>query len=342
MKRHLNTLFIMTQGAYLHKDHESIVVDVEGEERMRVPTHNIASIVCFGNVLCSPFLLGHCADNRVPVSFLTERGRFLARVYGPTSGNVLLRREQYRKADDALETCRIAKWMITGKIGNSRTQIRRFVRDYYPQGMEAADKAIKVLDRCLRVLPKVEDVDEARGYEGEAAHAYFSFFDNFILRDGDSFRFNGRNRRPPLDRTNAMLSFMYTIVLNDVRGALETVGLDPSVGYLHRDRPGRPGLALDMMEEFRPWIADRVVLNLINRKEVGENEFDFDESGAVYMNTESRKKLLTQYQERKKEELRHPFLDESMSLGIMFFAQALLFARFVRGDIDAYPPLLVR
>lgn len=342
MKRHLNTLFIMTQGAYLHKDHESIVVKVEGEERMRVPTHNISSIVCFGNVLCSPFLLGHCAENKVAVSFLTENGRFLARVYGPTSGNVLLRREQYRKADDPFETCRIAKWMITGKIANSRTQIRRFVRDYHPQGLDEADETIKILDRCIRVLPKIDDVDEARGYEGEAAHAYFSFFDTFILRDGDAFRFHGRNRRPPLDRTNAMLSFMYTIMLNDIRGALETVGLDSSVGYLHRDRPGRPGLALDMMEEFRPWLADRVVLNLINRNEVGDDEFDFDESGAVYMNDESRKKLLTQYQERKKEELQHPFLDEMMSLGITFFAQALLFARFVRGDIDAYPPLLVR
>ncbi len=342
MKRHLNTLFVMTQGAYLKKDHESVVVTVEREERMRVPIHNIGGIVCFGNVLCSPFLLGHCAENRVSVSFLTENGRFLAAVRGPVSGNVLVRREQYRRADDPRERSRIASWFVTGKIGNARTQLRRFLREYHPEGFQPVEKCIQVLDRTLKKVVASADEDQIRGYEGEASKAYFAAMPHLIRKEGAEFEFAGRNRRPPRDRTNAMLSFAYTLLVHDVRSALETVGLDPSVGYLHRDRPGRPGLALDMMEEFRPWFADRLCLNLINRDQIRGEGFVFEGTGGVSMDDESRKTFLTTYQNRKKEELVHPYLDERMSLGLLFFAQGLLFARFLRGEIDAYPPLLVR
>lgn len=332
----------MTQGAYVHKDHESIVVSVDREERLRVPIHNIGSLVCFGNVLCSPFLLGHCAENRVGVSFLTEHGRFLARIAGNTQGNVLLRREQYRRADDVGARTAIARWIVMGKIANTRRSLRRFVNEHHPDGFEPLEGAADTLGRILKKVEQTNNLEVIRGHEGEASRAYFAVF-NHLIRNGDqAFAFTGRNRRPPLDRMNALLSFVYTILLHDIRSALEAVGLDPQVGYLHLDHPGRPGLALDLMEEFRSWPADRLCLALVNRSQIQPHHFEIKPSGAVLLNEAGRKTVLQAYQERKQQETRHPYLNEKMSVGIVFFAQGLLLARYLRGDIDAYPPFLMR
>jgi len=343
MKKHLNTLFVTTQGAYLFKEGETIVVKVEGEVRLRLPVHTIAGIVCFGNVLCSPFLLGFCAENNVAVSFLNERGRFLARVQGPVSGNVLLRREQYRKADDQGVAVEVAKSVLTGKLANCRTVLQRALRDH---GEKVNGDAIKQvssrLSYYLENLEKESQLDALRGIEGDAAHMYFSVFNELITAQKENFLFEERNRRPPLDNVNSLLSFVYTLLSHDVRSALESVGLDPAVGFLHRDRPGRPGLALDMMEEFRPFFADRLVLSLINLKKVQGKGFTKTESGAVLMSDETRKEVLVSYQNRKQEEIVHPFIGEKVHVGMLFFIQALLFSRFLRGELDAYPPFIWR
>jgi CRISPR-associated protein Cas1 len=341
MKKHLNTLFVTTQGAYLAKEGETVVVKVEKEIRLRIPVHTIGGIVCFGNVSCSPFLMGFCAENGVGISFLSERGRFLARVQGPVSGNVLLRREQYRRADDPCASADVARTILTGKIANSRTVLQRALRDHADK--MAADEvsyAVKRLGNHLDLLNQVQTLDALRGCEGDAAHCYFSVFDHLIISQKESFSFQERNRRPPLDNVNCLLSFLYTLLVHDIRSALESVGLDPAVGFLHRDRPGRPSLALDLMEEFRPFLADRLVLSLINLRQVQEKGFDKSDSGAVLMNDETRKKVLVAYQERKQEEIVHPFLDEKVTIGLLFHTQALLLARYLRGDIDGYPPFI--
>ena len=341
MKKHLNTLFVTTQGAYLSKEGESVLVRVEKETRLRVPVHTLGGIVCFGNVLCSPFLMGFCAERDVAISFLTEYGRFLARVQGPVSGNVLLRREQYRRADDMDVSARIARSMLTGKVANSRAVLRRALRDHTEKlNGTAVEEAARRLGHSLENMQSGPPLDTLRGIEGEAAHVYFSVFDHLIVSQKESFRFRERNRRPPLDRVNCLLSFIYTLLMHDVRSALETVGLDPAVGFLHRDRPGRPGLALDMMEEFRPFLADRLTLSLINLNQVQEKGFTQSESGAVLMNDETRKTLLVAYQIRKQDEIYHPFIEEKVTIGILFHMQALLLARFLRGDLDGYPPFI--
>ncbi len=343
MKKHLNTLFVTTQGAYLNKEGETVVVNVEKEVKLRLPIHTIGGIICFGNVMCSPFLLGFCAEKDVTVSFLTENGRFLARVQGPVSGNVLLRREQYRRADNPKATASIVKSILTGKLANCRTVLKRVLRDH-PDKVDtkliknAADKIGYSLESLQDDLP----LDVLRGIEGEAARVYFSVFDHLIIAQKQDFYFRERNRRPPLDRVNCLLSFIYTIVLHDVRSALETTGLDPAVGFLHRDRPGRPGLALDMMEEFRPFLADRLALSMINLNQLKPEGFTTVESGAVLMDDETRKALLTAYQKRKQDTIDHPYLNEKVSIGILFYSQALLMARFLRGDIDGYPPFIWR
>ncbi len=341
MKKYLNTLFVTTQGAYLAKEGETIVVKVDKEIRLRLPVHTMGGIVCFGNVSCSPFLMGFCAENGVGISFLTEHGRFLARVQGPVSGNVLLRREQYRKADDRQASADIARAVLIGKIGNSRTVLQRALRDHADK--IDADKvgfAIKRLNNYLEQLSKNRPLDEVRGCEGDAAHIYFSVFDNLIVAQKEEFSFQERNRRPPLDNVNALLSFVYTLLVHDVRSALEGVGLDPAVGFLHRDRPGRPGLALDMMEEFRSFLADRLTLSLINLRQVQGKGFYKSDSGAVLMTDDTRKTLLVAYQERKQGEIVHPFLEEKVSIGTLFHIQALLMARYLRGDLDGYPPFI--
>ena len=341
MKKHLNTLFVTTQGAYLAKEGETIVVKVEREARLRLPVHTIGGIVCFGNVSCSPFLMGFCAENGVGVSFLSEHGRFLARVQGPVSGNVLLRREQYRRADDPKVSTDIARAVLTGKIANSRTVLQRALRDHADK--MAADEvsfAVKRLSNYLNLLNQDQTLNALRGCEGDAAHIYFSVFDHLIIAQKEDFSFQERNRRPPLDNVNALLSFIYTLLVHDISSALETVGLDPAVGFLHRDRPGRPSLALDLMEEFRPFLADRLALSLINRQQVQGKGFQKSESGAVFMTDETRKTLLVAYQERKQEEILHPFLDEKVTIGLLFHMQALLMARYLRGDLDGYPPFI--
>jgi CRISPR-associated protein Cas1 len=341
MKKLLNTLYVTTQGAYLSKDGETISVSIEKEVKLRLPVHTIGGIVCFGNVMMSPFLMGFCAQNNVGVSFLTEYGRFLARIQGPVSGNVLLRREQYRKADSEAFSSGIAQAVLVGKISNCRTVVQRSVRDHGDKiNLDETGFVIKKLTNYIGQLNSELSLDAVRGMEGDAARNYFSVFNQLITAQKDDFIFHDRNRRPPLDNVNCLLSFVYTLLAHDVRSALECVGLDPAVGFLHRDRPGRPGLALDMMEEFRPFIADRLVLSLINLKQVQAKGFSRMENGAVLMNDETRKTVLVAYQERKREEIVHPFIDEKIQIGLLFHVQAMLLARHLRGDLDGYPPFI--
>ena len=301
MKKHLNTLFVTTQGAYLAKDGETVAVRIDGETALRVPLHTLGAIACFGNVGCSPFLMGFCGERNVGLSFLTENGRFLARVQGPVSGNVLLRREQYRRADDPVFSARIAAACVLGKVANCRTVLLRARRDHADRvDSDALQQAADRLSASMRRLQDDLDLDAVRGIEGDAARVYFEAFDHLIVREKDHFFMRGRSRRPPLDRVNCLLSFLYTLVLHDLRSALESVGLDPAVGYLHRDRPGRAGLALDMMEEFRP-MADRLALSLVNLGQLQAGDFVFSDSGAVRMSDAARKTLLVAYQKRKQE-----------------------------------------
>ena len=340
MKKHLNTLFVTTQGAYLSKENETVVVKVEREVRLRVPILTLDGIVCFGNVGASPFLMGFCAERDVSMSFLTENGRFLARVQGPVSGNVLLRREQYRRADDLDFSSRLARSVVTAKVANCRHVLQRGLRDHGEKiDGDVFQAAIKRLGESVERLKGPLSLDGVRGVEGDSAHVYFQAFDHLITRQKADFFFHQRSRRPPLDRVNCLLSFIYTLLMHDVRSALESVGLDPAVGYLHRDRPGRPGLALDMMEEFRP-LADRLAVSLINLGQVQARGFTISESGGVRMDDATRKNLLVAYQKRKQDVLRHPFLEEKMPLGLFFHTQALLLARFFRGDLDGYPPVV--
>lgn len=342
MKRHLNTLYVQTQGAYLGARGETVKVQVEGETRLRVPIHLIGSVVLFGRVSCSPALLALCAERGVSVAFLSEHGRFRCRVEGPVSGNVLLRREQYRRSDEPRATAELARAVVLGKIANSRTVVQRALRD------QAADDASlqAVAERLAALARQVQlrdlDVDSIRGLEGEAARSYFSIFDNLIKAKKEDFFFHRRSRRPPLDRVNAVLSFLYTLLLHDVASAAEATGLDPQVGFLHRERPGRPSLALDLMEELRPVLADRVALTLINQRQLKARDFRQEASGAVWLEEKGRRTVLEAYQQRKQDELRHPFLEEKMSLGLVPFVQARLLARCLRGELDGYPPFVWR
>lgn len=343
MKKHLNTLFVTTQGAYLAKDGETVAVRIDGEVKLRIPVHTLESIICFGNVSCSPFLMGFCAERDVTISFLSEYGKFLARVVGPVSGNVLLRREQYRRADDPDFSAEVAKAFITGKVANCRTVLQRALRDHGEKisATEDVNSGVSRLNTTIRRLQGNLNLDAIRGIEGDAAHVYFGVFDHLVIKNKEDFSFQQRSRRPPLDRINCLLSFLYMLILHDIRSALECTGLDPAVGYLHRDRPGRPGLALDMMEEFRP-VADRLAVSLINLNQVRAEGFKIGEGGGVHMDDKTRKVLLQTYQKRKQDILTHPFLAEKMPLGLFFHTQALLFARFLRGDLDGYPPVIWR
>lgn len=341
MKKLLNTLFVTTQGAYLSKEGETVVIKVDGEIAMRLPIHTLGGIVCFGNVSCSPFLMGFCAVSGVAVSFLTENGGFLAKVQGPVSGNVLLRREQYRKADDLMASALIARSILTGKLANCRTVLQRLLRDHSDKiDTDAISGASQRLVNAMRRLQTEASLDILRGIEGVSADAYFSVFNHLITSQKNEFSFCERSRRPPLDNVNCLLSFIYTLLMHDVRSALESVGLDPAVGFLHRDRPGRYSLALDIMEEFRPYIADRLALSLINLCQVQGKGFKKKESGAVLMDDGTRKTVLIAYQKRKQEVIEHPFLREKVEIGLLPYVQALLMARYIRGDIDAYPPFI--
>ena len=341
MKQLLNTLYVTTQGAYLARDGETVVVRVEQETRLRVPIHTLSSIVCFGQVSCSPFLMGLCAESGVALAFLTENGRFLARVHGSVSGNVLLRREQYRWADKEERSAAVARSVVMSKIANCRTVVLRALREK-PEGDGAKEMetAARRLGRLLETVAGPAGLDEIRGHEGDAARVYFGVFDHFVTASEEDFFFRGRNRRPPLDNMNALLSFVYTLLTHDVTAALEAVGLDPAVGFLHRDRPGRPSLALDLVEELRPVIADRLALSLVNRRQVQGSGFRRTESGGVVMDDETRKEVLVAYQKRKQEEIQHPFLGEKVAFGLVPYLQATLLARFIRGDLDGYPSFL--
>jgi len=341
MRQILNTLYVTTQGAYLSRERENVLVSVKRETKLRVPIHNLGGIVCFGQVSCSPPLLGLCGERNVLVSFLSEQGKFLARVQGPVSGNVLLRREQYRRADDEVSSAAIARTVVIAKIANSRTVLMRAARDR-PEDPSAKSlnlAAVK-LARMLRELKQPLVLEAVRGVEGKAARGYFGAFDHLITTNKEDFFFHVRSRRPPLDNLNALLSFLYSLLTHDSISALEATGLDPAVGFLHRDRPGRPGLALDLMEEFRPFLADRLALSLINRQQVRGKGFKKTESGAVMMDDETRKEVLVAYQKRKQEEIQHPFLEEKVEVGLLPFVQAMLLARYLRGDLDGYPPFL--
>lgn len=342
MKKHGNTLYVTTQGAYLSKNGETVEVLVDGSSRLKIPLHTLDGIVCFGQVSVSPFLMGACAERDVAVSFLTEHGRFLACVRGPISGNVLLRREQYRRADDPAKSAVLAHAFITGKIANSRAVLRRTARDH-PAKVNASllGETADSLTRCL-AQTRNAPVDVLRGIEGDAARCYFSVFGELITRNRQAFAFNGRSRRPPLDPVNCLLSFLYTLLCHDCRSALEAVGLDPQVGFLHRDRPGRPSMALDLMEEFRPVISDRVTLSLINLGQVQSEGFIKGGSNAVLMDDATRKTVLLAYQNRKQDVVEHPFLKEKMPVGLLFHVQASLLARFLRGDLDGYPPYIMK
>lgn len=343
MRQLLNTLFVMTQGSYLHLERETLRLDVEGQTKLRVPMHHIGGIVLFGNVMVSPFALHRCAEDGRSVAMMTQSGRFKARLEGPQSGNVLLRRAQHQMLDDLPGSIALIRMILAGKLQNSRALLLRGAR-------EAADETCAKrlrsgadsLAASLRALPKAENADVLRGIEGQAAREYFDTFTDMLRVNRDAFAMNGRTRRPPRDRINALLSFLYALLTNECASAVESVGLDPQVGYLHVLRPGRPALALDLMEEFRPVLADRLALTLINRQQIKPEDFEERPGGAVQMSDDARRTILTAWQERKQDELLHPQLQQRVPLGLMPMVQARLLARFIRGEADEYIPHMPR
>jgi len=341
MKRILNTLYVTTQGAYLRKEGESVVVRIEKENKLRLPLLSISGIVTFGNVLCSPFLLGSCAKHGISVNMLTEYGHYLGSFAGPASGNVLLRRTQYRWADDPEKTDSVVRSIVSGKVANARQVLLRTLREN-PDNSDLKKAVGHLKGTINRLQDEQLTSDNMRGMEGDAAKVYFGVFNELVAVNDKRLVFGGRSRRPPMDRINALLSFVYTLLYNDTKGALESVGLDSAVGFLHRDRPGRNGLALDLMEEMRSFWADRLALTLINRQQLSAKDFDVSDSGSVLLNEKGRKTVLVAWQKRKQDELTHPFTNERMVLGLLPFLQAQLLARHMRGDLDAYPPFFWR
>ncbi len=337
MKKLLNTLYVQTQGIYLRQEGETVVAEKDGQVLMRLPIHTLSGLVTFGNVMCSPFLLHLCAERGVAVSFLSEHGRFLARATGPVSGNVLLRVAQVRAHDDPDRKGDIARSCVAGKIANDRNLLLRRMRDH-GDTPALRTAAAALADVLLRLRDSPPDAARIRGLEGEAAAAYFAAFNDLLLANREAFAIASRNRRPPTDPMNAILSFLYTLLAHDCRGALEGVGLDPQVGFLHELRSGRPSLALDLMEEFRAPVADRLALTLVNRQQLAPKDFKTTESGAVQLSESARKDVLLAWQQRKLETVTHPFLDEKVPVGLLPHLQALLLARHLRGDLDAYPP----
>lgn len=338
MRKLLNTLYITRQESYLHKERETVVIKLGDEKLGQFPAQSLGGILCFGRISVSPYLMGYCAEKGISIAFYTEYGRFLARVQGRQTGNVLLRRTQYRWADDRERSAQISRFIVAAKIANSRSVLRREIRNH---GTNSALRDVaESMAGCLRRVRSAKSVDEIRGLEGDAASRYFSVF-NRLIRVSD-FSFGGRVRRPPTDPVNALLSFMYSLITQECVSALQGVGLDPYVGFLHSDRPGRPSLALDLLEEFRaPW-GDRFVLTLINRRQIQPGDFVTEASGAVRLHDDARKKLLTLYQERKQEELTHPYLKEKLPVGLLPHSQAMLLARHLRGDMACYTPYLVK
>ncbi len=341
MRHLLNTLFVTSEDAYLSLDGENVVVSREKKEAGRFPLHNLSGIISFSYAGATPALMGACAKRDVALTFCTPRGKFLARTAGIEGGNVLLRRTQYRVADDDARSCGIAKNMIMGKLYNSRWSIERTRRDHKLRiDDEKFSHASETIHGLIADVVRTETTDSLRGLEGVGAAVYFDVFDDMILRDKEHFSFRDRNRRPPRDNVNALLSFAYSLLANDCASALESVGLDSYVGFLHRDRPGRTSLALDLMEELRPCIADRFVLTVINNKVIQADEFLQSEDGAVRMTDEARKKFLQSWQKRKQDTITHPYLEEKIPWGLAPYMQGLLLARHLRGDLEEYPPFL--
>ncbi|ABR47844.1 CRISPR-associated protein Cas1 [Alkaliphilus metalliredigens QYMF] len=341
MRKLLNTLYVTSPNTYLSLDGENIVILKDQVEISRIPLHNLEGIVAFGYTGASPALMGACAKRNIALSFMKPSGKFLARVVGEVRGNVTLRKAQYRLSDNTEESNIISRNFILGKIYNTRWVIERATRDYAMRlDVDKLKKVSKVLANSLKLVEQSENLEQLRGYEGEAASQYFSVFDDLILQQKEFFYFRYRNKRPPLDNVNAMLSFVYTLLAHDFAAALETVGLDPYVGFLHRDRPGRISLALDMMEELRSVYADRFVISLINKKEVNSDGFTQKENGAVTMDDDTRKTILKAWQSKKQETITHPFLQEKVEWGLVPYAQAMLLARFIRGDLDGYPTFM--
>lgn len=341
MRKLLNTLYVTSPDSYLSLDGENIIIKREEVDDIRIPLHNLEGIVSFGYTGASPALMGTCAEKNISLCFMTQSGRFLARVTGRVHGNVTLRKTQTLISHSESASATIAKNMIIGKLFNARWVIERATRDHALRlDVDKLKQASFQLKKSIDQIQSVTDLDVLRGVEGEAATHYFSVFDDLILQQKSEFFFQGRSRRPPLDNVNAMLSFIYTLLANESAAALETVGLDPYIGFLHRDRPGRISLALDIMEELRHVLADRFVLSMINKQEISNNGFTTLESGAVVMDDKTRKKILTAWQLRKQETIVHPFLNEKIPWGLVPYCQAMLLARHLRGDLESYPPFL--
>lgn len=342
MTQFFNTLYVNQSGSSLHKDHETVVVKNEGQIILQVPLHHLISIVCLGSAIwVSPELMRACNDAQIAISFVNEYGKFQGRVEGIKNGNVLLRREQFRKADQESHCLDLSRRFVQGKISNYRTQLMRFSRESSDAlAKEVYEKAVQRILNGLKHLKTAETVEQIRGLEGEASAVYFSVF-NLAIKNPD-FVFEGRVRRPPKDPVNALLSFLYTILCHDCTGALASVGLDPQVGFLHVDRPGRPSLSCDLMEEFRPVLVDRLVLKLINLKQIKVKDFETELSGAMRMKDETRKLILTEYQKNKQEEIVHPLLGQKVKYGLLFHMQARLLAKTIRGEFKTYPPYLLK
>lgn len=335
----LNTLYVTTPDAYLSKDGLNVVISVKQNEFFRIPIHNIEQIVTFGYIGASPGLMKLCADSGVVLTFLSPQGKYISKSQGPTKGNVLLRKAQYIYSDEINYSLHLSKLFISGKIQNYRNILRRFMRD---NGMDSdIERVAEDLIRCKNKVLRADSVDSVRGLEGEAATLYFGVFSHLLLHQKEDFKFTGRNRRPPKDAINAMLSFVYTLICTDVTAALETVGLDPYVGFMHTLRPGRASLALDVMEELRAYLGDRLVLSLINRKQISIKDFLFQGDSGVIMTDLGRKTILTAWQNRKKEQITHPYLNEKINIGLLPYVQAMLLARYIRKDLDDYPVFLI-
>ena len=342
MKKLLNTLYVTSQDVYLGLEGECVTIKKDGETAMRLPLHNLESIVAFNYVGASPALMKKCGESNVSLSFF-QGDYFCGRLEGQENGNVLLRKVQYRFSDAESESLKIARNMILGKVHNERYVLERALRDH---ALRVDDKSLRraseMLQKSVECIRDCSGLDELRGYEGEAASVYFGVFDELILQGKENFSFEGRNRRPPLDRVNALLSFVYALLANECAGAAYSAGLDPYVGFLHRDRPGRKSCALDLMEELRSPVAERFVLTLINKRQLNADGFFRTESGAVIMSDDTRKIVIQRWQETKQEVILHPFLKEKLPMGLLPYAQAMLLARYLRGDLDAYPPFFKR
>lgn len=341
MRKLLNVLYVTSEDAYLSLDGENVVVNREKQEIGRFPLHNLSGIFSFTYAGASPALMGACGRKGIDLTFCSPTGRFLARTVGEENGNVLLRREQYRIADDQRRSCQIARNMILGKVYNARWSIERTRRDH-PDRIDQTRfaAASETLGRLLPQIAEATSLESLRGLEGTGASTYFGIFEEMILREKEVFFFRGRNRRPPLDPVNAMLSFAYSLLSSECASALESVGLDAYVGFLHRDRPGRTSLATDLIEELRPCYADRFVLTLINNRVIRGSDFEARENGAIILKDDARKRFLKAWQERKRDEIKHPYLEEKLPWGLVPYVQALLLARYIREDLDAYPPFL--